>query len=176
MLIGQNSTAIRFCNLSLLWRRMRIKGRCPKKNGKTWEFSHMGGQPLYYTPGCWKSTIWSFGFQTLHCGARWCGGDEFECKYPAFTGISREIRCDLGEGDKARGGGVGGWGSVSIILTFLENFQNTRGLLVYPIYSATKYCVNISWKHNLFFSVGQFLLSKNVLLTNWSQSPPLSVL
>ena len=32
-------------------------------------------------------------------------GDEFECKYPAFTGISREIRCDLGEGDKARGGG-----------------------------------------------------------------------
>ena len=38
----------------------------------------------------------------LHCVR--CG-DEFECKYPAFTGISREIRCDLGEGDKARGGG-----------------------------------------------------------------------
>ena len=41
-------------------------------------------------------------FWMLHCVR--CG-DEFECKYPAFTGISREIRCDLGEGDKARGGG-----------------------------------------------------------------------
>ena len=36
----------------------------------------------------------------------------------AFTGISREIRCDLGEGDKARGGEVGGWGSIFIILSF----------------------------------------------------------
>ena len=62
-------------------------------------------------------------------------------RLPGSRGKSDAI---LGKEIKREGGGVGGWGSVSIILTFLENFQNTRGLLVYPIYSATKYCVNIS--------------------------------
>ena len=55
-------------------------------------------------------------------------GDEFECKYPAFTGISREIRCDLGEGDKARRGGVGGSGSIFIILSFSQDSQNREEL------------------------------------------------
>ena len=47
-----------------------------------------------------------------------CGGDEFECKYPAFTGISREIRCDLGEGDKARGGKLVAGGVFSLYYPF----------------------------------------------------------
>ena len=114
-----------------------------KKRENVGIFPHGRTAPLLYT---WVLKVNNMEFWISDV-ALWsgCGGDEFECKYPAFTGISREIRCDLGEGDKARrGGGVGGWGSVSIILTFLENFQNTRGLLVYPIYSATKYCVNIS--------------------------------
>ena len=39
----------------------------------------------------------------------------------AFTGISREIRCDLGEGDKARGGKLVAGGVFSLYYHFLCN-------------------------------------------------------
>ena len=74
-----------------------------KKRENVGIFPHGRTAPLLYT---WVLKVNDMEFWISDV-ALWsgCGGDEFECKYPAFTGISREIRCDLGEGDKARRGG-----------------------------------------------------------------------
>ena len=87
----------------------------------------------------------------------WRCGDEFECKYPAFTGISREIRCDLGEGDKARGGGVGGWGSIFIILSFSEQ----------RVFSLYCHFPKILQKHSRLFKVYFLYLLLTLNISNF---------
>ena len=90
-----------------------------KKRENVGIFPHGRTAPLLYT---WVLKVNDMEFWISDV-ALWsgCGGDEFECKYPAFTGISREIRCDLGEGDKARGGKLVAGGVFSLYYHFLCN-------------------------------------------------------
>ena len=113
--------------------------RTRKKRENVGIFPHGRTAPLLYT---WVLKVNDMEFWISDVALwSWCGGDEFECKYPAFTGISREIRCDLGEGDKARRGGSGWLGEC---FHYTHIFGKLSKYMVYPIYSATKYCVNIS--------------------------------
>ena len=95
-----------------------------KKRENVGIFPHGRTAPLLYT---WVLKVNDMEFWISDVALwSWCGGDEFECKYPAFTGISREIRCDLGEGDKARGGKLVAGGVFSLYYHFLskEYFSN----------------------------------------------------